>query len=64
MPSDKVKGGQRLTWDSRVKRVITECGLRGVNPSDRNRWKERVRATRLHSFHGGLTSRDGSRISV
>ena len=47
VPGAKVKGGQRLTWDSRVKRDIAECGLPGVNPSDRNRWRERVRATRL-----------------
>ena len=47
VPGNKVRGGQRLTWDSRVKTDITECGLRGVNPSDRNRWRERVRATRL-----------------
>ena len=46
-PGEKVKGGPRLTWDGRVKSDITECGLRGVDPSDRNRWRERVRATRL-----------------
>ena len=44
-PGEKLKGGQRLTWDGHVKRDITKCGLRGVNPSDRNRWRERVRAT-------------------
>ena len=47
MPGDKVIGGQRLTWDGRVKRDITECGLHGVNPSDWNCWRERMRATQL-----------------
>ena len=47
VPGNKVKSGQRLTWDIRVKRDITECGLRRVNSSDRNRWREGVKATRL-----------------
>ena len=50
LPGDKLKGGHWLTWDSRVKRDITECGLLGVNPSDRNCWRERVRATRVAIF--------------
>ena len=56
-PGHKVKGGQRLTWDGCLKRDIIECGLIGVNPSDRSCWRERGGQLNYAAYHGGLTPR-------
>ena len=43
LPGPRGKGRPRKTWSECVKTDISDCGLTGVDPQDRNAWRVSVR---------------------
>jgi hypothetical protein len=59
VPGKKGRGRPRKTWEECVKKDILDCGLKTVDPLDRDAWRAAVRRCRV-----GTTPDTGTRVPL